>query len=140
MTRLSSDWTLFYKIFFPNVWIVFFGVAIGIIVFSVRLPFWLLFGVVALYAGVVAVLWFSLMRLMRVEGTEEHLFITNYFKTYRYTLDSVRTITGFDALLFKVVVLHFHEKTSFGSRVAFIRRRDVWNEYLRDHPEFAERD
>jgi hypothetical protein len=138
MTRLSSDWTLFYKIFFPNVWIVFFGAAIGIIVFSVILPLWLLIGIIALYLGVVVFLWFTLMTFMRVEGTGEHLFVTNYFKTYRYTLESVRKITSFDALLFKVIVLHFHEKTSFGQRIAFIRRRDVWDEYLRTHPELAD--
>jgi len=135
MTRLSSDWTLFYKIFFPNVWIVFFGATIGIFIFSVHIPLSLLAGVVILYLSVVAVLWFTLMRLKRVEGTDGHLYVTNYFKTYRYTLDSIRKITALDALLFKVVVLHFHDKTSFGRRVPFIRRKVVWDEYLVGHEE-----
>lgn len=135
MIRLSSDWTLFYKFFLPTVWIVFFGITTGVLLFTLRpaLPFVL--GAVLCYSACVAFLYFTILQLKRVEGTAEHMYVTNYFKTYRYTLDSIAKITSSDFLIFKVVTLHFAESTSFGRRIHFIRRRTVWEEYLYQHDE-----
>ena len=137
MTRISSDWTLFYKIFLPNVWIVFFGVVVGFVLFSFKphLPF--LIGTLLFYLGGIGVLYITLMTLKRVEGTDEHLYITNYFKTFRYTFESIDRIRTFDLIILKIVTLYFFENTSFGKRVIFIRRKAVWEEYVQAHPRLA---
>ncbi|HLF62844.1 MAG TPA: hypothetical protein VI603_03790 [Saprospiraceae bacterium] len=138
MVRISSDWTLFYKIFLPTVWIVFFGVVTGVLLFSIRPTIPVVTGVLLFYIGGVVFLYFTLIPLKRVEGTEEHLYITNYFKTFRYTFESISKVRTVELLLFKIVILHFREKTSFGHHLYFIRRRQVWEEYLNQHAELLE--
>ena len=134
MVRLSSDWTLFYKIFLPTVWISFFGVVMVVLIVSFKPGILLLSGALVFYLGGILLLYLTLLRLKRVEGSNEHLYVTNYFKTFRYTFDSIGKIRAMDMFIFKVVQLHFKEKTSFGRRVYFLRRRGVWEEYLAAYP------
>jgi hypothetical protein len=129
MLRLSSDWTLIIKFFIPTVWMVFFGVLVLVILISFRLPLTYQIGMVVCYCFGVLLLAGTLMRLKRVEATDTHLYVTNYFKTYRYTFDSVSRITTFDLILWKLVRLHFREPTSFGRTVSFLRRKHVWEEF-----------
>lgn len=137
MIRISSDWTLFYKFFLPVVWIVFFGIVIGVLLITIKPAAAIVLGGIFFYLGGVTFLYFTLLRLKRVEGDDSHLYVTNYFKTFRYTFDSIAKITTADLLIFKIVTLHFAEKTSFGRRIYFIRRRRVWEEYLFQHDALA---
>lgn len=138
MLRLSSDWTLFLRFFFPTVWIVFFGVVSVVILFSFRLSFPFVLGIIAFYLLGVLLLAATLLRLKRVEATDEHLYVTNYFRTFRYAFDSIARISVMDFIILKVVVLHFRERTSFGRKVAFIRRKGVWEEFLLNRDEWID--
>ena len=138
--RVSSSWTLFYKIFLPTVWIVFFGVLTIFTLISggVRsLPYHLAVQgtlVMVLLSGF-ALLWFTLMDLKRVELTDDCFYVTNYFKTYRYTYDSLKDIRELKFLWINVTVFEFVQKSSFGKKIIFIQRRQVWNEFIDTHPE-----
>lgn len=135
MLRISSDWTLFYKFFLPTVWAVFFGVIVFVAWFYVRVPLPFRVGFLVFYLVGVLLLSSTLLRLKRVECTDEHLYVTNYFKTYRYTYDSIEKVSAVDFIIFKVVALRFKAKTAFGKRVHFLRRRKVWEEQTIAHPE-----
>ncbi len=140
MVRISSDLTLFFKIFLPTAWIAFFGVATGVFLFSFRSVLFVQAGALLFYLGGIALLYFTLIPLKRVEGSSEHLYVTNYFKTFRYTFESVRKVKAVDLFFVKVIVLHFKDKSSFGKKIFFIRRKTIWEEYLHDHPELAQGD
>lgn len=130
MIRVSSDWTLFFRFFLPTVWIVFFGVIIGVVFFTMHIPSWKwIAGILGFYIAGILLLIFTLLSLKRVECSEDYFYITNYFKTYRYTYDSLHAIRTFDILLFKIIVLIFHEPSSFGRRIFFLARRNVWDEW-----------
>jgi hypothetical protein len=119
-------------------WIAFFGVATGVFLFSFNSVFVFQAGALLFYLGGIAILYFTLIPLKRVEGSPEHIYITNYFKTFRYTFESLSRIRTLDLLLVKIIVVHFRDKTSFGKMIYFIRRKGVWEEYLLSHPELAE--
>lgn len=137
MTRLSSDWTLFYKFFLPTVWVVFFAVVLGFLLFAFRPPFIYQVGALVLYLGGIGFLFITLFQFKRVEADVDRLYITNYFKTFRYTFQSIKKITRLDMIIFKVITLHLNESGSFGKKVRFIRRKTVWEEYLFAHKELA---
>ncbi|MDX1479275.1 MAG: hypothetical protein R3301_16280, partial [Saprospiraceae bacterium] len=106
--RVSSYWTLMMKIFIPTAWIVFFG---ALTVFTTvlngmghfRLPLPIKALIIGLYILGILLLYLSFQRLKRVEMAQDHFFVTNYFKTYRYTYDSLKGINELDLLVAQVV-------------------------------------
>lgn len=137
--RVSSSWTLFYKVFFPTGWIVFFGVFAIFLIFdgfgSVFLPMALRIGYIVFFIAGLILLWFTLMSLKRVEMDEEVFYVTNYFKTYKYSYDSIAAINEIDFIIMKVVTLKFVERSSFGKKVFFVARRAVWGDFVESHPD-----
>ena len=139
-TRVSSSTTLFFKIFLPTVWIIFFGAFTLFVVFTgpsagiPQLP-GIKIGAIIFYLIGLVLLWFTLLKLKRVELAEDHFFVTNYFRTFRYTYDSLKEIQEIDLLILTVVVFTFTSKGSFGKKISFISRRKVWLEYVEKHPD-----
>ena len=138
--RVSSYWTLFLKIFIPTVWIVFFGaVTIFVTVLNglgnISLGLSVKAAIIGLYAIGFVLLYISFLRLKRVEMTAEHFFVTNYFKTFRYTYQSLKNIKELDFLIMQIVIFEFVEKSAFGKKVFFVRRRKIWNEFVSEHPD-----
>ena len=136
--RVSSSWTLFYKIFFPTAWIVFFGVFAVFVTFdgfgSTFIPGAVRIGYLIFFAIGLAVLWFSLMSFKRVEMDENVFYVTNYFKTYKYSYDSIADIGEIDFVIMKGVTIRFIEKSSFGKKIFFVARRRVWSTFVDTHP------
>ena len=138
--RVSSSWTLFYKIFLPTVWIVFFS---SLTIFTLvsrgvqSLPFHLAIQgtLVMVFLFGFAFLWFTFMNLKRVEMTTDAFYVTNYFKTYKYTYDSLKDIHEMNYGIMKVTALEFVEKSSFGKKVYFVQRRKVWGDFVAQHPD-----
>lgn len=137
--RVSSNWTLFLKIFFPTFWIVFFGSLLFFIVVLNGLgamsahPL-VKIAAVLIFAMFFAALYFSVMKLKRVEMGEDHFFVTNYFRTYRYSYDSIAAINETDLFVTHLVSIRFTAKSAFGKKVFFISRTDVWREFIAGHP------
>ncbi|MDX1479154.1 MAG: hypothetical protein R3301_15675, partial [Saprospiraceae bacterium] len=71
----------------------------------------------------------------RVEMAQDHFFVTNYFKTYRYTYDSLKGINELDLLVAQVVVFRFVQKSAFGNSIYFVSRRKIWKEFVEQHPD-----
>lgn len=126
MYRLSSNWTLFLKIFLPVFWISFFG---GFIIASFvtnrsEVPFFTsdkfrLQSVIFVLSGIIFFI-FTFFRLKRVDAESEYVYISNYFKTFRYPIDSIGEIVIYDHFILKAAHIKFNGKTSFGSKVIFL--------------------
>ena len=137
-TRVSSNWTLGLKIFIPTTWIVFFGSLTIYIAMNgfgqFQLPIAARAGAVGIYLVGLLLLYVTLLRLKRVELSPTHFYVTNYFKTYRYTYDSIRVVKENDYLIFTTVVFKFVEKSTFGKQIYFVRRKKIWAEFIAEHP------
>lgn len=98
MHQISSSWTLFNRIFFPTFFLVFFGVG--------NLAFWfvnfenymmsnLLFYRVlfmAMFLVGLIVFYNTSWKLKRIDIDDEFVYVSNYFKTARYSFDMIETI------------------------------------------------
>lgn len=136
MERLSSNMTLFFKFFVPVFWIVFFG-AFTIATFVYQHEFYgkipgqaLRIGALAFFLSGLVMFYFTLMQLKRVEGDASHLMVTDYFKTYRYPLDSIAKITESKFLFLRLSTIHLKEKGSFGVKMPFISSSSQYEEYM----------
>ena len=85
--RISSNWTLFLKIFLPTFWFVFYGaIVIALFVASenqMAISMSMKIGVLVFYLSGSLVLYYTFMDLKRVEYDKDFLYVTNYFKTVR---------------------------------------------------------
>jgi len=138
--RVSSSWTLFYKVFLPTVWIVFFGALTFIVVImggagALSSHITIKLGVLAFFLSGLALLWLTIMNLKRVEMAEDTFYVTNYFKTYKYSYASLKEVKEWDLFVMHITVFKFIEKTAFGNKIFFIQRRKILTAFLAANPD-----
>ncbi|MEM6317418.1 MAG: hypothetical protein AAF960_07090 [Bacteroidota bacterium] len=141
--NVSSNWTLFLKVFFPVLWGTFFGL--------VTFAFWMtdlpMVGSMPinsfrlmissfLFTGL-AVLYFSFIQLKRVEVDSHFLYVTNYKKTARYPFHNIKKIEEANYFLFKIVRVFFREPGMFGKKIIFMAHDFRLNEELKKRKELA---
>lgn len=138
--RISSNATLGLNIFLPVFWTVFFG-ALTIALFaydgqggglSFRTIKWVMLGI---YLSGLAILYFTLFQLKRVELDDEYLYVTNYFKTYRYPFSSIRKTETSQFLFLALGIIHLTAKGKFGRRITFILANQLFKEFTLDNPQ-----
>ena len=145
MQHVSSSLTLFLKYAFPIAWIVFFG--------AMTAAFWLI-GNINVVAGLsiekfriiittfflfgVLVLYWSVMRIKRVEMDDHFFYVTNYFKNVRYPFHQIKKVAEKDYLLFRTVHIYLKETGTFGKKITFIASRDRFNLFLKENPEVVQ--
>ncbi|MEY3051535.1 MAG: hypothetical protein RLY31_1320 [Bacteroidota bacterium] len=143
MVRLSSNFTLLLKIFFPTFYVTFFG-AFTIAVWRLDAPtigplaawqFNLLFTL--LYTVGLAVIHRTVFRLKRIEADESHLFVSNYFKTYRYPLADIEQLSERNLGIFQVVSVRLKAAGHFGRRLFFLLDMAMLRDYLQRFPDSA---
>jgi len=124
--RLSSNWTLILKIFIPIIWITFFSSFLlgSFLANAIEVPQLTTntfrIGVSLFVLGGIIFFYFTFFKLKRADANGEFIFISSYFKTYRYTLDSIKKYVIYDHLVFKAVHIVLKEKGSLGKRFIFI--------------------
>ena len=141
MKRVSTNMTLFLKLFLPIFWLVFFGsfmvafwvvdeVASGMVTIeNLRIgstTFWL-FGALFFY--------FTVIQLKRVEMDKDFIYVSNYVKTARYPYHQIEKIIEKDFALFHTVHIHLKEKGTLGKKITFIPSRFRFQSFLNEHPE-----
>lgn len=137
---LSSNKTLFWRIFVPIFGTVMLGVLTLAYVFTtddqVYTPL-----MPTLWGKVVALLllgfwlyfvWRALWRLHRVDADDTHLYITNYWTTVRYPWTDVTTLEEKRRLGQRVVLIHLRAPGRFGQKIAFLPG-SVYDEWIREH-------
>ncbi len=127
-TTISSRWTPFYKFAIPL--LVLGGIGTSAVMGHLRpepkqMPpglradqAWILMAVAAVIA--IAVMWWALGRLMRVELDEDELIISNYRTEIRVPLSNVTMIGGPSRSNPPRYTITFEEPTDLGRTVAFI--------------------
>ncbi len=141
MQRVSTNLTLFYKFFIPVFWIVFFGsvtAAVLLIPFKYIANFpasTVRIAVVLFFLSGVAILWLTLLRLKRVEMDEHFVYVTNYFKNFRYPYHNIERIEVSRFLFFRVATIYFREPGSFGKSATFVPSGQLYDDFMDTHPE-----
>ncbi len=143
MERVSSSATLLLKFFIPTFWIVFFGSFTAALFLSgigmnSRIPAGTLkIGAVLFFLLGLAFLYWSVMRLKRVELDGEFVYVTNYFKTFRYPYPNVEKMEESDYLFFRSMHIYFKESGTFGKRITFVVSQKLMDDFLKGHPNVA---
>lgn len=138
--RISSNSTLFYKFFLPTFWIFFGGAcAITTWAFPIRIISGLppeIFRIVfsAFYLLVALLLLVRSNRWKRVELDDQYLYVSNYFKNYRYLHKDIESISETVRPLFSTASIKLKSSGSFGDRIYYIPKKDRMNIFLQDHP------
>ena len=141
MQRVSSNLTLFLKLFLPTVWIVFFTTfgAMLFIIDEYKLPFltspyfkypYLLFFVVFL-----TLLYFTIIQLKRVEMDGQYYYVSNYMKTFRLVYDDIDVIDMIKLGPFIWVTYSLKAKGSFGKKITFLANSQLYKMFMNEHPE-----
>jgi len=130
MKRISSASTLIWVLFFPVTWFVlFFSFGLGISLtngeeFSFmdanlfRMIYWLVF---CIFGGII---YFSVLKLRRVEVDQDYIYVTNYFKTMKLSKAQVKNLSS-KTLPFRLLVkMELHHKSYFGTKIYFICDND----------------
>ncbi len=139
--RLSSNFTLVLKIFLPTFWIVFFGMfcLMAILLPGDTMPFFrqpiVRLSILILFAFFLLLFYFTIMSLKRVDASKEHIFISNYFKAYRYKLVDIETVKELDFGITNVVKLVLKEKGKMGKKPFFLLNSATFKAYLEMYPE-----
>jgi hypothetical protein len=142
MTRqLSSGWTLAIRIFFPTLWIAFFGSFLLAVWFSNSntigaIPVnGLRIGVTLFFALFLFIFYKTIFRLKRVDADSEYVYITNYLKTVRYKHEFVKGIKLSKGILFNYATLELTGKATFGDRILFLLSKKRLDIFLNENPQ-----
>ena len=135
--RISSSLTLFFRLFVPIFWTVFFGAFTIALLFASHLPaaldtVYFRVGIVVFYLLGLAFLYFTLLRLKRVEIDPDFVYVTDYLKNYRYPFHNISSIKEINLYLFYLCTIRFKEKGSFGKKIHFLESRIKFNNVLED--------
>jgi hypothetical protein len=142
MIRLSSNSTIFFKIFIPVFFTVFYGL-FTIFLWLTSAPFleeypWLRLSNTIFYLAVVFILYKSIWQLKRVEVDKHQIVITDYKNAYRYSWESLDSMIITNYWIFRIVHFFFKEKTSFGRSVPFIQEPKGFRELEQKFPDISQ--
>ena len=140
MQRVSSNYTIVFKLFFPTTWLVFFGLfaIVTLIIENDNNPFFNTFqfkiGVVLFYLIGALFLYFTFLKLKRVEFGTDNFFVSNYFKSYQYVYEDIESIKQNNYIIIKTVNIILRKKGSFGKKISFLPQSEFLMEFIREHP------
>ncbi|MBK9254050.1 MAG: hypothetical protein IPM42_01035 [Saprospiraceae bacterium] len=142
-SRISSNLTLFFKLFLPTIWIVFFG-TFGIAIFiseNSQIPLLtspaFKYSFLFFYLLFLSILYYTIIPLKRVEFGSEYYVVSNYFKTFRLYYSDMKEIDIISLGRFKYVVITFTGSGSFGKKIKFLASSFLWNNFMSNNPETA---
>jgi hypothetical protein len=141
MLRVSSNLTLALVIFLPFFWTAFFlGLTIALWAYPfdyygslpgpalrVGAVFFVLSGWLALY--------FTVLRLKRVEVDEQFMYVTNYLKHVRYPHHQVEGLKQLHWGLFRTIHIRLKTRGSFGKTLIFLPSGRAFESFVKQHPE-----
>jgi hypothetical protein len=141
MTRLSSGWTLLLRLFFPVFYVVFMGAFTAATIIqggevSPVFSTWIYrIGMLTLLVLGVLTIRFTVWRLLRLDATATHFFITNYFKTFRYSRESIQAIYPFKIIFWNFIKIRLKEKGSLGQNLYVLLEHGLWIQYINSYPD-----
>ena len=140
MQRVSTNATLFYRLFLPIFWTVFFG-AFTIAVFVANRQDYggipgnmMRMGTGIFYLSGLTMIYFTIFKLKRVEMDKEYVFVTNYIKSFRYPWHNIATISEHKFLFLKLVTIKFKTPGHFGRKIVFAASHKLYASFWDEHP------
>ncbi len=140
MRQLSSSWTLGFRIFFPTLWIAFFGTFL-IALFTTGKPMvgpldanYLRYGLLVFVAIFLFIFWKTVFRLKRVDADKDYIYVTNYFKNVRYPHVDIEKIEITKGILFQYGTLVLKGNGSFGNRILFLLSKKRLELFILENP------
>jgi hypothetical protein len=141
MFQLSSGTTLFYKIFLPCIWLAFFGTFV-LAVFMLEDDYiggypieYFRIGLVLFFLLGFVFFWFTVFKLKRVDASDTHFHISNYFKNFRYPVADIESIRVRDIGIATVAKMTLLAEGSFGKKIYFLLSKRNVQKYLVAFPE-----
>jgi hypothetical protein len=126
MYRLSSNFTIFWKLFVPIFYITLFGL-LNIMALTIDpgdVPFLAnpitQLVLIICYITFIIVIMLTIARLLRVESDDHSIYVSNYLKSYRYKIEDIENVSKKDFGFFTVTSLTMKEKTKFGKKLRFL--------------------
>lgn len=141
MERISTNLTLFYKFFIPVFWLVFFGsITVASLLYSfsyvgrIPAPTFRIIMIFIFLSGT-ATLYMTLLRLKRVEMSEDFVYVTNYFKSFRYPYHNIEGIRTTRFFFIQIATLTLRESGSLGKHIIFIPSKQRFKIFFDQHPD-----
>jgi hypothetical protein len=144
MIRVSSNFTLFFKLFIPTVWIVFFTLFTGALFLADPQQLPLLtspafkFPFLAGYILFFGLLRYTVMPLKRLEMDSEWYYVSNYFATYRMKYEDIASVRIFPLGRLQIMVFELKAPGSFGRKLTFLASRQLFALFCKQHPDTAQ--
>ena len=144
MQRVSSQLTIVMRIVLPTIWftsilsiVVLLGFAINGKAGLFGNPFiWI--GLTLILGCGFAFIKLLLWRFYRVDMDRSFVYVSNYFKTYKYPFTAVESITDSKTLPGRVFCIHLKTKGSFGKNIYFLASQVLWQDFQKEHPGLIE--
>ncbi|MFZ1705817.1 MAG: hypothetical protein WAT79_15840 [Saprospiraceae bacterium] len=143
MQRVSSNFTIFFKLFLPTFWGVFFGMFALFVVFynnselvifqntTVKITICLT------YFAFFTLLYFTIFQLKRVEFGLKEYHVSDYFTTYRLIYEDIESVKEINILGWLLIVIKLKGKGSFGKRFFFLANKFLYHSFLDENPALA---
>ena len=137
---VSSRWTMLLKLILPTIWVCFFGgmaVVIPFLDLPVGEPFSPLTAkltIIGFSLSSIGLLYLLFMRIKWVALDTTHIYVSNFFKSYKYTYESISNIQTSKILWSERITIQFHEPTAFGSSIFFISS-PYWAYFFEKNPQ-----
>lgn len=142
MQRLSSNFTLFLKLFVPTGWLSFFGL-FGLVIFLVDTtdkPLlasnYFRIGYLVFFVIFLTLIYFTIFQLKRVECQDKLMYVTDYFKTVRFPFENIDRISTLNLGLVLIVWMHLKNKGKFGKRIPFLAKKSNFAHFKSTNPDF----
>jgi hypothetical protein len=90
---------------------------------------------IACYILFLAFLYFTVIPLKRIDTDGDYLYVSNYFKTYRYKFTDLESIKESNYALFKTLKFRLKSKGSLGQSFTILADEFRVNLFIKEHPE-----
>ena len=141
MHRISSNLTLFFRIFIPVFWTTFYGLFTIVMFLADQSTIQLFqsdllkYSNLLFYFSSLLIIYLTIFQLKRVELSQESVYVTNYLKTVRYSFDSIESIGFRNYYFFKLGFIVLKEKGTFGKKIVFLLKKKYLEDFIQEHPE-----
>ena len=144
MHRVSSQLTIALRIALPTIWFTAIVSTFVMLMWAVRgkaglfsNPYiWI--GILLILVTGYAFTHFILWRLYRIDMDGDHLYVSNYFRTYKYPYAEVVSISDAGIWKERIYRVTLKSKGSFGQHLYFLASKTLWLDFKNEHPELSD--
>ncbi len=126
MHRISTNATLFLKLFLPLFWLVFFGCLV-LAIWLVKSVSWGILepnsaktAMTLLYLLFALFIYFTLFQLQRIEVDDHFLYVYSYFRSRRYPFHQIESIREYPFGPLRIARIRLKSSGTFGRNIYFI--------------------